>query len=597
MTPASLRSTFASTGLRLASLLPASLFLASLCLASLLLGAPAMAQERILAYDSEIDIRNDGSLDVTERITVRAEGSEIRRGIYREFPTRYRDRHGNRVVVGFEMLEVLRDGRAEPWFIEKVSNGVRINTGNDDFLPVPAEYTYTLRYRTTRQLGFFDTHDELYWNAIGTGWIFPIERGSVVARLPVPVSPDATLHAEGYTGAQGAQEQNYTAQLPAPGTARWQLTQPLAPQQGFTVVLMFPKGIVVAPTRSQRILWFLKDNRGVWLALLGLVALLAYCVRRWRAVGRDPRGGPVIARYGPPKGQSPGDLRYMRRMGYDMRCFSADLLELAVGGAIRIHRDKAMLKDKWRLEYTGTPPSFATTAQTQMVGHLFSGGTMLELATANATRLQAAHVAHKKALDALFQPAMFQRHGKSIGVAVTIAILSITLAFIFSGGAGVLAIIAVAVLMVVVLCVFGALVKAPTKDGRKLLDEIEGLRLYLGVAERDELASVPGPYGAPTLDADRYERLLPYAVALDVEEAWTKKFTAAVGAAAAAQATEAITWYHGGGVHNLGSLANAVGSGLSSQIASSSTPPGSSSGGGGGGSSGGGGGGGGGGGR
>lgn len=82
-----------------------------------------------------------------------------------------------------------------------------------------------------------------------------------------------------------------------------------------------------------------------------------------------------------------------------------------------------------------------------------------------------------------------------------------------------------------------------------------------------------------------------------VEDAWTRKFTPAVGAAAAAATTAAISWYHGGGVDNLGSLANAVGSSLSSQISSSSTPPGSSSGSGGGGSSGGGGGGGGGGGR
>src|SRR5690606_9748606 len=107
---------------------------------------------------------------VTEHITVHAEGTRIRRGIYRDFPTRYRDRHGNRVVVGFEMLGLTRNGQPEPWFTENLSNGVRINTGNDDFLQVPGEHAYTLHYRTTRQLGFFDEHDELYWNAIGTGW-------------------------------------------------------------------------------------------------------------------------------------------------------------------------------------------------------------------------------------------------------------------------------------------------------------------------------------------------------------------------------------------------------------------------------------------
>jgi uncharacterized membrane protein len=142
------------------------------------------------------------------------------------------------------------------------------------------------------------------------------------------------------------------------------------------------------------------------------------------------------------------------------------------------------------------------------------------------------------------------------------------------------------------------LVRAPTPKGRALLDEIAGLKLYLSVAERAELANVPEPGShRPQLDAKRYEMLLPYAVALEVEDAWTKKFTAAVGEAEAVRITQSIAWYRGGAIHDLGSLSHAVGDSLSSQIASAATPPGSSSGAGGGGFSGGGGGGGGGGGR
>ena len=63
------------------------------------------AQERILGFDSTIRILADGSLDVTETITVRAEGSQIRRGIYRDFPTRYRDARGFR---GRDLLERAR---------------------------------------------------------------------------------------------------------------------------------------------------------------------------------------------------------------------------------------------------------------------------------------------------------------------------------------------------------------------------------------------------------------------------------------------------------------------------------------------------------
>ena len=120
----------------------------------------------------------------------------------------------------------------------------------------------------------------------------------------------------------------------------------------------------------------------------------------------------------------------------------------------------------------------------------------------------------------------------------------------------------------------------------------QDLQRLQGPGERPDRAE-------PVLDAARFEALLPYAVALDVEDAWTKKFTLAVGAAAAAAATSAMAWYHGtgGSIGDVGSFTRAVGGSLASQIASSSTPPGSSSGGGGGGFSGGGGGGGGGGGR
>ncbi|MDQ3495091.1 MAG: DUF2207 domain-containing protein [Pseudomonadota bacterium] len=567
------------------------------------LWSAAWAQERILAYDSVVEVHADGSIDVVERIHVRAEGSNIRRGIYRDFPTRYRDRRGNRVVVGFEVVEVLRDGRAEPWFTERVGNGIRLNTGNDDFLPVPAEYAYTLRYRTTRQLGFFDAHDELYWNAIGTGWMFAIERGSVEVRLPAPV-PMAQLTAEGYTGVQGARGQDFDARIVAPGVARWTLTRALQAQEGLTIVLSFPKSLVTQPTRQQLLWWMLRDNRGVLVVLAGLVVLLVFCVRRWRRIGRDPAPGTIIVRYDPPDGHTPAGLRYMSRMKYDTRCFSADLLISAVDGLVRIRNEPGLLgsKKNWQLNRryakTGEIP---TEEQRALLASLFphhKGD--LTLDQENAATVQTALRRHAAELSDRFQPLYFSRNSASIMTAGAIAVGALVMAIFLSGGSAMPVILSLGGAMALVVIIFGILVKAPTVEGRRLMDEIEGLKRYLSVADRDELARLPGPGAAvasPALDAARYERLLPYAVALEVEDAWTRKFTLAVGAAAAAAAASAIHWYQGGGSGDLGSFSKAIGSSLSSQIASSSTPPGSSSGGGGGGSSGGGGGGGGGGGR
>jgi uncharacterized membrane protein YgcG len=565
---------------------------------ALLAGKVALADERILGYDIEVQIGRDGALDVTERIRVHAEGTNIRRGIYRDFPTRYQDRFENRVVVDLKVLGLLRNDEPEPWFLEEHDNGVRINFGNDTFLPVPADYTYTLRYRTTRQLGFFDDHDELYWNAIGTGWAFPIDEARVDVFLPEPVEV-GKMTAEGYTGVEGSKEQAYRAEIVEPGHAHWALTRQLQPYEGFTIVLSFPKKVIAAPSIAQRIAWVLKDNRGILLALIGLILLLAYCVREWSRVGRDPRKGVIIARYEPPEGQTPASLRFLMRMGYDMRCFSSDVLALAVAGCLRIVQDKGFFKDEWRLESTGTPPpDGASTGQRALFRGLFKDGERtLVLKNSNATQLSAARSAHSKAIDAVLQPRYYKQNTGSIAKGVLLAVVFGLLAFWIGGEAGKPFVVGIGVLMAITLLIFGWLVRAPTLEGRKLMDEIEGLKLYLSVAERDELARMTGPDARPQLDEKRYEMLLPYAVALEVEDAWTKKFTAAVGVAAAAEATRRIGWYHGGSVSDLGSLSRAVGSSLTSQIASSATPPGSSSGSGGGGSSGGGGGGGGGGGR
>ncbi|HZK79287.1 MAG TPA: DUF2207 domain-containing protein, partial [Gemmatimonadaceae bacterium] len=502
-----------------------------IALAAVTLVEAAHAQERILSLNSQVEIRADGSLDVTELIKVHAEGNQIRRGIYRDFPTRYEDRIGNRVHVGLEVLGVQRNDITEPWFTETMTNGIRINTGNNAFLPVPADYTYSIHYRTTRQLGFFPDHDELYWNAIGTGWMFPIESATVLVRLPSPV-PVANLHAEGYTGPQGAKGNAYVADLPEPGIARYRLTRPLGPYEGFTIVLIFPKGLISQPTQSERLRWLLADNRGILVAIAGLAALLAYMVRQWQRVGRDPQKGVVIARYEPREGQTPAGLHFMEKMGYDMRCFTGDVLALAVAGRLKIHQDEHFFGDQWSLERVdGLASTQLSPGQKALLDGLFLGGTgTLLLKNTNASIVAAARDAHQSFLKQEYQPRFFKLNGAKVGIAVLIAIVTGIVAFISAGGFGIPVIVGVMALALVSLIVFAKLVRAPTLEGRGLLDQIEGLKLYMSVAERQELASIRGP-DEPVLDAKRYEAMLPFAVALGVEDAWTKKFTIAAGAA------------------------------------------------------------------
>ena len=101
----------------------------------------------------------------------------------------------------------------------------------------------------------------------------------------------------------------------------------------------------------------------------------------------------------------------------------------------------------------------------------------------------------------------------------------------------------------------------------------------------------------PELTTELFEKYLPYALALDVENAWAEKFSSVLGRAATAPGQSngyQPSWYHGTNrnLASIGDFAGNLGSSIGSAVSSSSTAPGSSSGGSGGGSSGGGGGGG-----
>jgi predicted membrane protein DUF2207 len=69
---------------------------------------------------------------------------------------------------------------------------------------------------------------------------------------------------------------------------------------------------------------------------------------------------------------------------------------------------------------------------------------------------------------------------------------------------------------------FSRLVKAPTEVGRARLDQIEGFRLFLQSVERLPMDRAD----APSDRAGVYEKYLPYAVALEVDQKWSDKLVA-----------------------------------------------------------------------
>ncbi|MGD8818412.1 MAG: DUF2207 domain-containing protein [Acidobacteriota bacterium] len=547
----------------------------------LLVTPRAEADERILRYHSDIDIAADATMVVEETIEVRAEGTAIRRGIYRDFPTEYQDAFGNAFVVEFEVVSVRRDGAREDWHAERRSNGVRVYAGSANRQLEPGVHEYTIRYRTDRQLGFFENHDELYWNVTGNGWAFPIDEASALVRLPGYVAPDE-LSVEAYTGFMGDRGGDYAVTF-EPDGPMIRTNRPLGPREGLTIVVGFPKGLVAEPTLVDRLIWLVEDNRGLLLALVALVGSVVWLVLSWQRVGRDPEAGVVFAQYEPPEGYSPASARYIRRMGYDAATFSAAVVNLAVKGHLVITKRG----DDYELERTESTAPLAP-GEAALLEQLFRQSKHLELDNRNHAIVNAARRAHKRALRRDYLNRYF-RENTGLLLPSLFGSLLLFVAILMLGAITPMVVV-LFVVNGIVHALFAWLLKAPTARGRALLDRLEGFRLYLDVAEKDDLNLRHPPEKTPEL----FERYLPFAMALGVEQAWAEQFTSAF---ARIQAEQGVAyrpgWYHGDfNSARLHSFASDVGSGFTSAISSAASPPGSSSGGGGGGSSGGGGGGG-----
>jgi uncharacterized protein (TIGR04222 family) len=553
----------------------------ALCLVPLL----ACADERILEYRSDIQVLENGQLTVTEFIRVRSEGRDIRRGIYRDFPTDYTDRLGNHVSVDFVPLSVSRDGRAEDWHTTKQANGVRLYAGSADRMLSPGIHDYELVFTTHRQLGFFADHDELYFNAVGNGWAFPIDHALVTVTLPFGVPPEQ-LSLDVYTGAYGLRQGNAVAEVVNDHTVRFESRQTLQPGEGMTIAVAWPKGLIEEPGPGQKIAWFLQDNAAAIVLLLGLLAALGWYLWAWNRVGRDPEKGVIIPRFQAPTGLSPAACRYVHDMSFNSKAFTAAIISLAVKGQLLIEEDG---KDFTLKRVPDAPGASLTKGERAILNTLLPGRTStIAMDNENHEKFQKARQELKKALKNEYLGRLFHLNSIYLAPALLASVAAAVIAAFFNGGPPVW--ISYLVLSLGLHGLFIFLMRAPTPAGRAVMDEIEGFKSYLDTAEQDRLDRMRSPVLTPEV----FETFLPYAFALGVENNWCDRFAREIPEEVRQQAGYHPGWYSGRvhGISALSHLGHDFGSSFSSAISAASTPPGSSSGSGGGGFSGGGGGGG-----
>lgn len=573
--------------------------------------------ERILNFHSEIVIDTTGRVQVTEHIKVYSLGISIKRGIVRRIPIYRKDVNNDKKRIDIKVLSVVRDGHAEDYH-EDIENGMHIiYMGNKDRFLNPGVYEYAIAYESYGHVGFFDEFDELYWNVTGNDWDFMIDKASVAIRLPDGAK---AIDMACYTGAEGSTD-NACTSLSEDSVVSFYSNGALLKGEGLTVAVSFTRDIVKRPPPPGKVALFLQKSKKAISIITALLVVGFFYYFTWRKVGKDPEKPVVIPTFNPPNGWSPAVMRYLFKRKYDDKTYTASILSLAVKGSVVVSKDKKTFS----LKKTGETTDL-TLEEKKIHKTLFSKHPELQLSNKHHSIIFRAYsnlgnyLASKWKLNLYFKKnlkysffaalliiaisilyALVNSYGNELIFFLIYGIFLLTGFSLLSSFAKIKTLIPRIIFLMIGLSVFLSpvfhllfsilphdyisglffvllyasypvyiyLIKAPTQLGVQTQADLEGFKMYLETAEENRLNLLMPPALTPEL----FEEMLPYAIALDVENKWSDKFHDVL-----VKCNYSPEWYKGdskGIIH--ASFASSMSSSLTSSLGKSMINPNSSS--------------------
>jgi uncharacterized membrane protein len=484
----------------------------------------ATAAERELVierFDAAIEVLPDGALVVEEVIRPRFTGSW--NGIYRTIPVQYRTPQGLNYTLRLRIDSVTDESGAN---LRYDSSRERHYRKLKIWVPgaTDAARTVRLRYRVSNGLRFFDEHDELYWNVTGDEWEIPIESAGARVRLPDGATG---VRAAAFRGAFGSTEQTDVAVEGDQVTV--QTTRGLAFREGLTLVVGWNPGVVRRPTAAENTVRLIASN--LPLAIPPIVFLGMW--RLWRSRGRDPELAPLMTRYEPPDDMTPAELGTLFDGKPDMRDITATVVDLAVRGYLHIeetesdrffglvsNKDYRFTLKKDRALWTSLKPH-----ERKLLEAMFG-------ATADAVRLSDLKNKFYKHLPGLrnglygllvsggFYTGRPDRTRAAYaigGVVIGAVLVGIGVFLMTSLGMQPFAAVVGGVLSGIIIVAFGWFMPARTVRGTRELERVLGFQEFLSRVEGDRLDRM-------VKTPEMFERFLPYAMALGVEDNWARAF-------------------------------------------------------------------------
>lgn len=470
---------------------------------------PTAYAEEISSFQSSLDIQSDGTLLVKERIQYDF-GTSFRHGIYRTIPYTTKNKEGKKFLMDLHSFNVV-DEKSTPYtYTVETSDDVKnIKIGDAD-KTISGLHEYIISYTAAGALTYFSDHDELYWNVTGNGWGYPIQKGSATVSLPETIAP-SDIQLACYTGVVGSTEIACTHSY-AKGIAKIEITRPLDANEGFTVVVGFPKHIVSVLEPTEYVSFWDTAAGKILLFLLLLIGIFWYIVLpisipiRWWKHGRDPKPtiGTASAWFSPPKTKggavlTPGETGTLVDERADMQDVTATIIHMAQRGYMKIVESQKGVFSLKKNSHIQKGDQLLPFEQALYDG-LFVSGDTVNLKTAKLSTV--VEGVKNNLYDAVVAEGFFEKNPQTIRVKYGVLA---GLAF-FSGNFQ----------LVLSALLFGLHMPKKTLYGAETAAVALSLKKFLTSQERQ--------LSFQAKNQMMFEKLLPFAVAFSVEKIWAKRF-------------------------------------------------------------------------
>ncbi len=496
-------------------------------------------------------------LRVKERFTAEFPNTNQNKGMCRDIPfTNQNNLNVTLPDLNRNNIKVLRNGEEEPIYsLEKINSFYRVCTGTEEY--VLGTQVYTFEYEFERVVTSYPLYQELYWDTNGNGWFQKFD--SVTAR--VHFSPEV------YAKYQN-EKWCYVGKYQAKGSERCEIAELPDGVQfvakdldrfenvTFDVQFDLDSFVVPAPEKNYQMVNIMIGTG------LGALFILSFPFRKYLKAGdkrRHYKGFFVKPEFTPHNKYTVGELAEIY-IGDKKDSKVAVLLDMLVKKQVKLVKDETAKKDKWKLL---VEKADQITQEGKYVLEILNGGDAvgdgdeIEIKKRTATsslaslgRRYVKSIIGKLKSDGLAE-SKYSEYTSS-GGSVVKQVFYFFFGFWYFIAFGILfflkmidtssesaligdvvgrdfCIPVVCVIILVTIVTYALLsentkkYEARTKKGLEASRFMDGLKMYIKMAEADRmkmLQSVEGVDVSPKGIVNLYEKLLPYAAVFGLEESW-----------------------------------------------------------------------------